>query len=59
MRATVLRRDSGVGLVVLGIDDPSGIAPGMLAPVSATETAVVGRLVVVESSGKLEAEAWE
>lgn len=59
VRATVLRRDSGVGLVVLGIDDPSGIAPGMLAPVSATETAVVGRLVVVESSGKLEAEAWE
>lgn len=59
VRATILRRDSGVGLVVLGIDDPSGIAPGMLAPVAATETAAIGRIVVVESSGKLEAEAWE
>ena len=60
VRATVLRRDSGVGLTVLGIDDPSGLAPGMVVSVGASgETAAIGRLVVIESSGKLEAEAWE
>lgn len=59
VRATVLRRNAAVGLTTLGVDDPSGLVPGMMVDVGELAPVALARLVVVESSGKLEAEAWE
>lgn len=53
-RATELRRDAALGVVTLGIDSPAAFLPGAVLE----DGSIVERLVVRETAGKLEADAW-
>lgn len=52
-RATVLRRDLGVGLRVVGLDSPAAFLPG-----NTLEGAPVRRVVFNETAGSLTADLW-
>lgn len=55
-RQTLIQRDAGVGVALLGVDAPSAFLPGNTC--SALDGATIRRLVVTETAGKLEAEVW-
>jgi len=52
-RATVMRRNLGLGMRLVGIDGPLAFLPGAIV-----DGATVRTLYVEETSGKLQAEAW-
>lgn len=52
-RATVLRRDLGVGLRVVGLDSPAAFLPG-----NTLEGAPIRRAVFLETAGALTADVW-
>ncbi len=53
-RATVLRKDSAVGLTVIGCDAPKAFLPGNKLDDGTT----IARLVITETPGHLGAEVW-
>ncbi len=53
-RADEMRRDAALGIVTLGIDSPASFLPGGVLQ----DGSVIERIVVRETAGKLEADAW-
>lgn len=53
-RATVMRRNPAVGVAIVGLDDPAQFLPGATVP----DVGVARRVILVETSGKLQAEVY-
>ncbi len=53
-RADVLRRDLGVGMIVVGVDSPGAFSPGK----TTADGFAIAREVVIETAGELKVELW-